>query len=115
VLGNICKLWIGYIGLLVLCGWLATMTSACTGDACHVYFQELKSRCRLGSSAEGAKLDLFLSQRFSTCQLEICERTSVNEINCLNPDTHIPGGLRDGRFFTCQPDNTSPETALLRK
>lgn len=85
---------IGLLGLTFL-DW------GCTGDACQRYFQEVKKRCQLGSTAEGTKLDQFLQQVFKPCQLDICDRTNINNINCLNPSTHIPGGI-DGRFTTCQ-------------
>jgi len=88
---------------MLLCGLsgLGMFQSGCSGDPCQQFFQELKRRCRLGSSAEGVKLDQFLNQRFSDCQLDICGRTSFNTIDCSNPATPVPGGL-NGRFFTCQ-------------
>ncbi len=87
--------------LFVSLSSLGTLDMGCAADQCRRYFQEVKKRCRLGSSAEGAKLDLYLQRTFTACQLDICNRTSVNTIDCLNPETHVPGGLT-GRFLTCK-------------
>jgi len=90
--------------LLLLALAFSLATTGCAGDACHAYFQQLKSRCRLTSTSEGAKLDRFLEQPFAPCQIEICERVSVNDIDCSDPETHIPGGM-SGRFESCSQDN----------
>lgn len=82
-------------------GAFGALEMGCTVDQCHRYFQEVKRRCQLGSSAEGAKLDRYLERNFTACQLDICNRASINNIDCFNPDTHVPGGL-SGRFFTCK-------------
>lgn len=89
-------------GLLLLgCMSVATLEMGCAGDPCQRYFNEVKGRCQLGSSSEGAKLDQYLQRTFKACQIEICNRTSINAINCLDPNTHVPGGL-NGRFNTCE-------------
>lgn len=92
-----------YTGMVIvlLCLGLASTQVGCTGDPCQKFFRELKQRCQLGSSAEGVKLDQFLNQQFRPCQLDLCDRTSINTISCTNPDTHVPGGY-NGRFFTCE-------------
>lgn len=87
-------IWIGL-------GMIGFLDVGCAGDACQRYFQEVKRRCQLGSTAEGTKLDQYLQQVFKPCQLDVCDRSNINNINCLNPNTHIPGGI-DGRFTTCQ-------------
>lgn len=98
------KIWrCGMVSGLLMLGWMgvASLEMGCSGDPCQRYFNEVKSRCQLGSSAEGAKLDQYLQRQFKACQVEICNRTSINSINCLDPNTHIPGGI-NGRFNTCE-------------
>jgi len=86
-------------------GLVVSWESGCATGPCIAYFQELKRKCQInyggGSSPEGSKLDEYIVQPFSACQIQICERASINEIDCSDPETHIPGG-RDGRFETCQ-------------
>lgn len=75
--------------------------AGCAGNACVRFYQELKTRCRLTSTKEGAKLDQYLQQTFTPCQLEICARSSKSDIDCLDAATHIPGGI-NGTFLSCQ-------------
>jgi len=85
---------------LMLCT-LFLFETGCDTNACYRYFTELKTRCRLDSTSEGAKLDEFLKRPFSQCQIALCEKVSVNEIDCGDADTHIPGGM-NGRFSDCK-------------
>lgn len=100
-----CKMFATHsIKWCILCASLVCLGAfqiGCSGDPCQQFFQGVKSRCRLGSSAEGVKLDEFLNQKFRACQLDLCSRTNINTINCADPDTHIPGG-QNGRFLSCQ-------------
>lgn len=80
---------------------LSSFDMGCSTNSCAEYFQRLKTNCRLSSTTEGAKLDQFLAQPFRQCQIAICDTTSPDEINCLDPNTHIPGGMNGG-FETCQ-------------
>jgi hypothetical protein len=91
--------------MLVGLGLVLSWESGCATGPCIAYFQELKRKCQInfggGTSPEGSKLDEYMVQPFSACQIQICERASINDIDCSDPETHIPGG-RDGRFETCQ-------------
>jgi hypothetical protein len=86
--------------LLVVLGSLMVSQSACSSNACFEYFTQLKTNCQLNGTTEGDKIDRFLQNEFKACQIAICERTALTDIDCSNPDTHVPGGI-DGRFYTC--------------
>ena len=76
--------------------------SGCAKDACTDYFTELVSKCKLSSTPEGEKIDRYLEKTvFRACQLQVCTGVSTDEIDCSDPETHIPGGL-NGRFETCK-------------
>jgi hypothetical protein len=89
--------------VVIACLWWSSQ-SACIPNACVNYFQQLKQRCRInlggGTSPEGSKLDEFMNRPFTPCQLEVCLRAAVSDIDCRDPETHIPGGM-NGRFETC--------------
>lgn len=91
--------------LMMALGLMLCWETGCSTNPCVVYFQELKRKCQInfggGTSPEGSKLDEYITKPFSDCQVEICVRASISEIDCSDPETHVPGG-RDGRFETCQ-------------
>ncbi|MEM1009553.1 MAG: hypothetical protein AAGJ35_11170 [Myxococcota bacterium] len=104
---EMCRIW-KLLGLVTV--GFGLLLTACDNNPCLRYFQELKRRCRInvegGVSSEGAKFDEYLTFPFNECQLEICARASIREINCDDAETHLPGG-RSGGYARCPGPQTS--------